>query len=753
MRQFLPYLLSAICPLPFSALSQLPTCSGLSSQIIYYAATTGGNIYNYDPSQPISAANPSTNTITLPTGANGLSVNENLNAASPSPTFYTTVSGYYYYYNGTTWTNTGHTSGANNANNMAGGGGYIYSLSAAAGGIYKYDGTGNATLLITVSGTNLVSDLDADCNGNFYFIDPAAALMRKYNSSGSVIQSWTVSSASNNAGGGFAIFGNKLYYNIAASATLDTMYFGVIGASSTISVNPIGSLSNLPADFGSCPLGTNVATVNTPLASYDCNTGRPDTLIAYGAGPFTWSVLSGPAVISGSGDTVTVTTSGNATLQLSSGALTYCGNNTQTITLNYTPLDTTLITTNAPVCVGDTLHLNGLNAVGATYTWSGPVSYSSSGPHANRPGMVLADSGYYKLSISFNGCSGSDSVLVNVKPLPGIPLLSSNSPICAGDTLKLHATDTSAGVGYSWSGPVSFSASNQNPLRLNVLTTYSGTYTAIANLDGCTASASTSVTVNPQLGPPTISISVLPGDTICAGSSINFSASVTNAGSPQYHWKKNSSNIGPNAATYSTTTAISGDIFSCEVQSNLNCQATDTAASNAITMYVIPLTTPSVSITSQPSVIIPLHTDTFTANVSNCTNPTYQWYRNGVAINGATMNPYITSLFNSDIITIAVHCTGCASPDSALSNSLTTGIGSLQSSNNNIKIWPNPVNSILYIQADVRIETIELFNVVGQCLLLQTAASEKASLNIKGLPPGIYLLRLNKQYTQRVTIE
>lgn len=98
--------------LGINAAAQMPVCDQSWPRYVYIDGLVNGNgvLYNWDPSAPLSASNPSINTISLPSGSGGLAVSNNLNnPLAPSPTFYTCVGGYYHYYNGTTWVNTGHT--------------------------------------------------------------------------------------------------------------------------------------------------------------------------------------------------------------------------------------------------------------------------------------------------------------------------------------------------------------------------------------------------------------------------------------------------------------------------------------------------------------------------------------------------------------------------------------------------------------------------------------------------------------------
>ena len=588
----------------------MPTCTGAGSTILYYEdGVNATQIYNFDPSQPISSTNPTLNAIALPTGAGGLSVNENLNNYSPSPTFYTIEypSGDYAYYNGVTWVNTGYTIGSQG--NIGGGGNYIFNYSTTNGGsVYKYDGTANASQILSGLGSYIIGDVAVDCAENFYLLDvyTGQQWLKKYNSSGTLLNTWSVSGATSAMGGGsFAIIGNHVYYNGNAIG----FWSGVIN-SSIVSVTQISSvttsgLGNAP-EFASCPFGAAIATANFDTI-WHCAGGIADTLIGYGTDTLSWAVLSGPATLSGIGDTVTVTSTGNARLVLSSTATAICGSNTDTVQLIYVPAYTLGINSNSPLCLGDSLHLSGTSTQsGVSFHWNGPNSFLDSIQNTYKANTVFADSGYYVLSTDYHGCDAIDSILVHVKPMPALPLAGSNSPLCAGDTLKLHISNPQSGVSYSWAGPNTFSSSAQNPIRTNVVLIDSGKYRVKATLNGCSSG-------------------------------------------------------------YDTTEVV-------------------------INVVVVP----NVSISSSPGIIIPGHVDTFTAT-TNCGGATYQWYKNGIAIPGATNNPYLTLLATGDIISVKLHCNGCANPDTALSNSLTTVNVETLGNPVNIKIYPNPFTNELNI--------------------------------------------------------
>lgn len=78
-------------------------------------------------------------------------------------------------------------------------------------------------------------------------------------------------------------------------------------------------------------------------------------------------------------------------------------------------------------------------------------------------------------------------------------------------------------------------------------------------------------------------------------------------------------------------------------------------------------------------------------------------------------------------------------------------LGVKESNITNLKIYPNPTNSALFISSDSKIENIIIFNSLGELIKKEQVTNNK--LDISSLPSGIYLLQLidrnqNQSFTQ-----
>ena len=233
---------------------------------------------------------------------------------------------------------------------------------------------------------------------------------------------------------------------------------------------------------------------NSPVCSG--NTIYLTSFSTPGGGTYSWmgpngftSPLQNPAVVAApmaAGGVYTVTTTLN-------GCTSQPGYDT--VIMNYTPSQP-IATSNAPICENNTLLLYGSDTTaGVTYTWSGPGGFTSPDQNPSIPDISAATgSGLYTVTATLGLCSNINTLIVNIGTRPDVPVVTSNSPVCSGDTLFLSAIST-AGATYSWVGPLTFYTLLQNPQRDSATTDMSGVYFVTAYLNGCISLAAGTDTV------------------------------------------------------------------------------------------------------------------------------------------------------------------------------------------------------------------------------------------------------------------
>ncbi len=174
---------------------------------------------------------------------------------------------------------------------------------------------------------------------------------------------------------------------------------------------------------------------------------------------------------------------------------------------------------------------------------------------------------------------------------------------------------------------------------------------------------------------PSVSIAAVPGNDICSGDQVDFTATPTDAGAnPDYQWQVNGNNVGSNSTTFSSTMLADGDIVTVIITSNEPCANPSTATSSAITMTVGQFAAPTVSIVADPSgQVCSGVAVTFTATpTGGGSSPTYQWLLNGspVGTGGATYTN--DSLNDGDVVEVVLTSSDpCATPTQATSNQIT----------------------------------------------------------------------------------
>jgi endoglucanase len=140
-------------------------------------------------------------------------------------------------------------------------------------------------------------------------------------------------------------------------------------------------------------------------------------------------------------------------------------------------------------------------------------------------------------------------------PPPATLTISSNSPVCAGQTLNLVANSAPAGATFQWSGPNGFRSTVANPGIPNTTTAASGTYSLTV----------TSSTEAPKTASIVVTVNALPiasassNSPVAAGQTLILTAGNAGAGAT-YSWQgpNGYSGNGQNVSVANVTSAASG---------------------------------------------------------------------------------------------------------------------------------------------------------------------------------------------------
>jgi len=495
-----------------------------------------------------------------------------------------------------------------------------------------------------------------------------------------------------------------------------------------------------------------VANVNTPICAgetlnFTASTSTPGV-------SWTWT---GPGSYSSTAQnpSITNTTTAMSGDYIAAAMLNGCSL-TDTATVLVKPMPAAVALTNSgPVCAGDTLYLSSTASTsGVAYSWAGPNSFSANTQYTFVAGSTTVASGWYVATLNLNGCLYKDSTQATVYPIPTTPNVSYSNPMCVGETLQLNATTVNNAT-YSWTGVGGYNANTQNPTRNNMQFGDTGTYIVIATVNGCTSLAgSVKVNINPV---PFVVIFPTPGDSICVGEQVSFTALPNNhGGTPSYQWRINGVVAGGNSVSFSSSTLNHSDIVRVDMTEYTKCLVPYTDPSNEVEMKVLPWLTPSVSISANPN--RPLNVDeyvTFTATATNGgNNPKYQWKRNGQDVQGATGAVWSANTLNdNDSISVElVSNYKCPQPAAAVSNGIVvkvlTTVGSMNGVNE-LTLYPNPNNGSFTLKGKVtfgKALSIEVTNALGQLVYRNVARTDNGvlheELTLPQIATGVYMLKL-----------
>ena len=474
---------------------------------------------------------------------------------------------------------------------------------------------------------------------------------------------------------------NRTLYGTVSSGTgslqARLMKMGFDIAPAGCSGTPTGGTASVPAFV--CPN----ANFNLSLTGQSTGTGITIQWQSSPAGAGTWTNITGAT-------TATYTVTGGISAATDYRARVTCTSNSNfansnTVAVGLLPVTTPTISIsgNSSVCAGTSVTYTATtNITGGTIQWI--VNGNNVGTNSTTYTYAPANGDVVTATITAptSGCynpTSANSNAITMSVAPSISLTASitgSATLCVGDNATYTATTSISGASYQWkvdgnnvgtNSPTYIHTGSSSFAIQCVVTPPAGCYSpAIGN------SNTINVTVSPYVT-PSITINES-SNGVCAGTPIVFTASA-NVTAGTYQWKVNNINVGTNSATYSYS-PLNNDQVICQLTNPLTgCFTTNNVVSNTISMSVIPITVPSVTISVDSNNICFGMVSTFAAN-TNIIGATYQWKVNNQNIGFDTsVLTYLAT--NGDIVLCqaTIPPGGCYTASGDTSNAITMAVG------------------------------------------------------------------------------
>jgi gliding motility-associated-like protein len=331
-------------------------------------------------------------------------------------------------------------------------------------------------------------------------------------------------------------------------------------------------------------------TINcvTPTATVSGSSSTPGVTYAW-TGP----TIGNPAGSTPTSSTSVVNAAGNYTLTVTNPVNGCTATAVQAVTSNVTIPTITVGSSQTVTCLSPSAVLTGSSSASpVNYSWTGPAVGNPAGSTPTNSTTTINAGGTYTLVVTnpLNSCTNTAvvSITQNTTP-PSITATNTSTLTCT--TLTANVSGTGGGT-YAWLGPGITSGATSSNATVNQPGTYNLTVTAA---NGCTATASTSITQNTTAPTATLTPSSL--TTTCA--SPTASLLVTSSADPNsiYTWTApisgslnniNSNNpvaSGSGIFTVAVTNTINGCVSAIQtvtITSDVNTPVLNAISSNSI---------------------------------------------------------------------------------------------------------------------------------------------------------------------------
>jgi gliding motility-associated-like protein len=247
------------------------------------------------------------------------------------------------------------------------------------------------------------------------------------------------------------------------------------------------------------------------------------------------------------------------------------------VEVNVNPLPTVELGSDTTLCEGNKLMLTANSEAGVTYRWDNNMTTDY---------CLVESKGKYKVTVSLNGCTQTDSINVGFNPIPTLEL-GRDTSVCGPITYLLNSSSNART--FKW---------QDGSTQANYRVTESGKYMVEATLNGCSKMDTVQVDIKEvptfDLGKDTV---------LCGGKGLTLKATVKNG---TFRWYNNS--------TANSLLVTRSNIYTAEAN-NLGCIFRDT-------IKVTFSTPPQYSLGFDTTIC---HHDTVTLHI-NVPNANISWY-------------------------------------------------------------------------------------------------------------------------------
>jgi gliding motility-associated-like protein len=223
------------------------------------------------------------------------------------------------------------------------------------------------------------------------------------------------------------------------------------------------------------------------------------------------------------------------------------------------------------ICPAQTIRLMTIPIPGVTFDWSNGVTSikNNADPFVD----ITAAATYTVTATGENGACAVTSASLLVQSgagaLPADPVINTNAPLCAGNTLNI-STPAVSGATYAWTGPNNFTSNLASISIPNATIANAGIYSLTIKVGDCSSKTVTKRIDVVTFGSFSISSSNA-SNTMCQGQSLTLT--VNSEPGYSYQWIKDGTNISGQTATTFTATQegsykvkVSNTTLGCSVE-------------------------------------------------------------------------------------------------------------------------------------------------------------------------------------------